>query len=196
MSFHHAPLGKGSASGDVDPLNNPSKQADSGIHQPTSDESSTQKQIELSEAYDEETRFELLSAYLDDEVTPQERKLVAQWLRDDPQTLQMYRRLLMLRQAIRTAPIQAQPPLEVPTPPKPSWEIFSQSTLRRTLVFAIAIALFSGLSHLGTTSGRQQLQEAWQFIKTLPQSTLLELASTTGELTIDSLDNPYISKIF
>lgn len=196
MSFHHAPLGKGSSSGDVDPLDNLSKQTDPRIHRPKSDKPSVKNQVEISETYDEEARFELLSAYLDNEVTPQERKLVAQWLVDEPETLQMYRRLLMLRQAIRTSPIQSQPPLEIPTPPKPSWGVFPSSKVRRTLMFAIAIALLGSLSQLSTAHGRQQLQEAWQFIKTLPQSTLLEFASTTVELTTDSKINPYLSQNF
>ncbi|MEL6130636.1 MAG: hypothetical protein AAFR30_12125, partial [Cyanobacteria bacterium J06628_4] len=140
--------------------------------------------------YSEEERFELLSAYLDDEVTAEERKQVAQWLMDDPHTLQMYRRLLMLRQAIRTAPIQAQPPLQVPTPPQQSWGPFSSSAMRRTVIFAVAIALLSGLSQLSTTSGRQQLQEAWQYIKALPEGTLLDIGFTAMDLSTDTDSGP------
>lgn len=42
-------------------------------------------------------RFELLSAYLDGEVTPEERRLVRQWLEEDPGTQCLYERLLQLR---------------------------------------------------------------------------------------------------
>ncbi len=42
-------------------------------------------------------RFELLSAYLDGEVTPEERRLVLQWLEEDPTTQCLYQRLLHLR---------------------------------------------------------------------------------------------------
>ena len=175
MSFHHAPFDKSSSSGKVEPFDNLTEQTDG--KQASSVDASEQR-TELPKTYSEEERFELLSAYLDDEVTAEERKQVAQWLMDDPHTLQMYRRLLMLRQAIRTAPIQAQPPLQVPTPPQQNWGPLSSSAMRRTVMFAIAIALLSGLSQLSTTSGRQQLQEAWQYIKALPQGALLEIAST------------------
>jgi anti-sigma factor RsiW len=43
-------------------------------------------------------RFELLSAYLDGEVTSEERRLVATWLDEDPETQGLYQRLLQLRQ--------------------------------------------------------------------------------------------------
>ena len=49
-------------------------------------------------------RFELVSAYLDGEVTPAERLLVANWLAHDPEVQRLYRRLLLLRQAFRTMP--------------------------------------------------------------------------------------------
>jgi Putative zinc-finger len=43
-------------------------------------------------------RFELLSAYLDGEVSPAERQQVQSWLDSDPQTQHLYQRLLKLRQ--------------------------------------------------------------------------------------------------
>lgn len=50
-------------------------------------------------------RFELLSAYLDGEVTASERKQVQAWLDHDPETKQLYARLLRLRQGVRTLPV-------------------------------------------------------------------------------------------
>jgi anti-sigma factor RsiW len=47
-------------------------------------------------------RFELLSAYLDGEVSPSDRRLVSTWLTDDPETQCLYRRLLYLRQGFST----------------------------------------------------------------------------------------------
>jgi anti-sigma factor RsiW len=47
-------------------------------------------------------RFELLSAYLDGEVTPGERQYVLSWLKDDPSARCLYNRLLTLRQGLRT----------------------------------------------------------------------------------------------
>lgn len=47
-------------------------------------------------------RFELISAYLDGEVTPQERQQVLCWLQQDDGTRTLYNRLLTLRQGLRT----------------------------------------------------------------------------------------------
>jgi hypothetical protein len=46
-------------------------------------------------------RFELLSAYLDGEVTPEERQLVISWMNSDPSAKCLYNRLLTLRQGFR-----------------------------------------------------------------------------------------------
>ena len=181
MSFHHAQPHKRNSSSNHKSSTDSPQNTDGGYSDASLIEPS-ERRIAALEDYDEEARFELISAYLDDEVTTEERKLVAQWLMDDPSTQQLYQRLLMLRQAIRTAPVPVHPPLQVPTPPQKPWETWSSWKLHRVLVCAIAIALLSSLSQLGTTSGRQQLQEAWQFIKALPQGTLLELASTVSEL--------------
>jgi len=48
-------------------------------------------------------RFELLSAYLDGEVSPDERHLVNTWLSSDPSAKCLYQRLLHLRQGFQTS---------------------------------------------------------------------------------------------
>ena len=161
MSFDRAPFGKGRSSGDdqldssIDSIDSSSESVDDSWRQTSSGESSVQ--VDLAETYDEETRFELLSAYIDNEVTPQERKLVAQWLIDEPETLQMYRRLLMLRQAIRTAPVKAQPLPQVPTPPQPIWRQLSfRPVLYRAIAGVAAIALLGGLSQLSTDRSEER----------------------------------------
>ncbi|NEO26746.1 MAG: zf-HC2 domain-containing protein [Kamptonema sp. SIO4C4] len=50
-------------------------------------------------------RFELLSAYLDGETSPQERQQVETWLTEDPNIQQMYRRLLQLRRGLQSLPV-------------------------------------------------------------------------------------------
>lgn len=50
-------------------------------------------------------RFELLSAYLDGEVTPQERQLVEEWLESDRQIQGLHQRLLAVRQGLQQLPI-------------------------------------------------------------------------------------------
>lgn len=56
-------------------------------------------------------RFELISAFLDGEVTAAERQQVEQWLANDIDTQRLYARLIKLRQSIKTlpAPPQQQP---------------------------------------------------------------------------------------
>jgi len=49
-------------------------------------------------------RFELLSAYLDSEVTAAERRQVEEWLAHDPVTQCLYKRLLQLRSEMRSLP--------------------------------------------------------------------------------------------
>jgi anti-sigma factor RsiW len=50
-------------------------------------------------------RFELLSAYLDSEVTASERKQVEHWLATDPEIQCLYGRLLKLRHRLHNMPI-------------------------------------------------------------------------------------------
>ncbi|NJO40423.1 MAG: Fis family transcriptional regulator [Cyanobacteria bacterium RU_5_0] len=58
-------------------------------------------------------RFELLSAYLDGEVTADERRQVEDWLKTDPTMQCLYARLLKLRQGLRTIPIpESEQPVE------------------------------------------------------------------------------------
>jgi anti-sigma factor RsiW len=74
-------------------------------------ENDTQPACESSAADERYARFELLSAYLDGEVTAAERKQVQEWLDTDPQIQKLYTRLLRLHQGIDSIPIQpAAPP--------------------------------------------------------------------------------------
>lgn len=58
-------------------------------------------------------RFELLSAYLDGEVSADERRQVQAWLDHDPDVQQLYARLLNLRQGMRSIPVpQSSRPVE------------------------------------------------------------------------------------
>jgi anti-sigma factor RsiW len=52
-------------------------------------------------------RFELLSGYLDGEVTAAERRQVEEWLEKDASVKRLYARLLNLRQSLRTMPVPA-----------------------------------------------------------------------------------------
>jgi anti-sigma factor RsiW len=52
-------------------------------------------------------RFELLSAYLDGEVTAPERRQVEAWLQSDPKMQALYARMLKMQQGIRRLPTPA-----------------------------------------------------------------------------------------
>lgn len=52
-------------------------------------------------------RFEMLSAYLDGEVSAAERRQVEEWLANDPATKALYSRLLTMQQSFQSLPIPA-----------------------------------------------------------------------------------------
>jgi anti-sigma factor RsiW len=49
--------------------------------------------------------FELLSAYIDGEATPEERRRVNQWLDNDPEVKSLYLHLLRIRQNLQQMPV-------------------------------------------------------------------------------------------
>ncbi len=57
-------------------------------------------------------RFELLSAYLDGEVTATERRQVEEWLNHDEPTRRLYDRLLKLREGFQGMPLYASQPVD------------------------------------------------------------------------------------
>lgn len=52
-------------------------------------------------------RFEMLSAYLDGEVTAAERRQVEDWLTNDPATKALYSRLLSMQHSFQSMPVPA-----------------------------------------------------------------------------------------
>ncbi|MCY7393433.1 MAG: Fis family transcriptional regulator [Leptolyngbyaceae cyanobacterium CAN_BIN12] len=50
-------------------------------------------------------RFEMLSAYMDGEVTADERRTVEEWLTNDPTVQKLHSRLLRLRQTFQAMPV-------------------------------------------------------------------------------------------
>jgi hypothetical protein len=57
--------------------------------------------------YSPSEKFELLSAYLDGEVSPAERKQVEAWLNSDVEFQQTYQQMLALQGGLRTMPVAA-----------------------------------------------------------------------------------------
>ncbi|MEC4983691.1 MAG: Fis family transcriptional regulator [Oscillatoria sp. PMC 1068.18] len=74
----------------------------------------------------ERDRFELLSAFLDGEVTATERKQVLEWLDNDPKAQQLHSRLLKIRHGIQAIPVpETQPTAEI------SQQVFRKIDRRR-----------------------------------------------------------------
>ncbi len=110
--------------------------------------------------------FELLSAYIDGEVTPQERQQVQQWLDNDPEIKQLYRQLLTLQSGIQG--------LSVPSPPEISTTTLSENVFaaidrnrnrKRLLLWgggAIAATILATISGLlpGSNSPSLRLAES------------------------------------
>ncbi|MDR9402778.1 MAG: zf-HC2 domain-containing protein [Halothece sp. Uz-M2-17] len=58
---------------------------------------------------DNQECFELLSAYLDQELSPEETQDVEQWLKQDDQARRTYQKLLQLRYRLRDIPVSSSP---------------------------------------------------------------------------------------
>ncbi|MFM6268866.1 MAG: anti-sigma factor family protein [Dolichospermum sp.] len=111
--------------------------------------------------------FELLSAYLDGEVTATERRQVEQWLSTDASVKCLYKRLLNLRQGLQNIPVP---------PTNQSSETTIEQVLKRVERPYNLIWLFGGAALaaciLGTVS----------YLFPNNSSRILEMAETT-ELT-------------
>ncbi len=115
-------------------------------------------------------RFELLSAFIDGEVTAAERRQVQELLATDPQMQRLHSRLLKLRQGVQKLPV----PVPETTAQETVQQVFSKidhRRTRRTFVWggaALAAVFVSALS--GIFPGSQS------FVPQLAQSTKQEAA--------------------
>lgn len=154
-------------------------------------------------------RFELLSAYLDGEVTAAERQQVLQWLETD-QTMQcLYARLLKLRRGIQAMPV---PPSEVSVEetlasvqarlyqrrPRRSKAVWGGAAIAATLALATvgSFALPSAINFIRL--GGQPSGDSDTTTETLPpadepavESTPEPAATSTDKLRI-TLDQPVV----
>ncbi|HAG85621.1 MAG TPA: Fis family transcriptional regulator [Cyanobacteria bacterium UBA12227] len=112
-------------------------------------------------------QFELLSAYIDGEVTAAERYQVQDWLANDPEMQHLYARLLKLRRGLQKLPV---PATEI-TPQETTDRVFARINRRRIrngVVWggaAIAALFVSALS--GILPGSQMIPRLAQS----PEST-------------------------
>jgi hypothetical protein len=133
-------------------------------------------------------RFELLSAYLDGEVTAAERRQVEEWLADDPTVQTLYARLLTLRQGLRTLPVpQPQQPVEETVE-----QVLARLGRRSRLVWvgsgaAIAACVIGAVSGLQLGGESRVPQLATQSQPTQPTPT-----SVTPSPLMVAINNPVI----
>ncbi|MBN3870231.1 MAG: zf-HC2 domain-containing protein [Nostoc sp.] len=93
-------------------------------------------------------RFELLSAYLDGEVTAPERRQVEEWLANDASVQCLYARLLKLRQGLRTLPV----PTAQHSPEATVEQVLTRLRRRSRLNWVVGCAAVAACA-LGAVSG-------------------------------------------
>jgi len=135
-------------------------------------------------------RFELLSAYLDGEVTATERKQVEDWLATDVTVQQLHTRLLKLRQGFRSLPTPQSQPVEVTVE-----KVFARIDRRPKLSLvwggtAIA-ALFVGAVTIFAPMGQSPAPEMARVERPAVQAPQENLAEGDGLLV--ALDRPVLS---
>ncbi|MBD2257450.1 transcriptional regulator [Pseudanabaena sp. FACHB-2040] len=124
-------------------------------------------------------RFELLSAYLDGEVTPHERQLVNSWLAHDPSAKCLYNRLLQLRQGLKSSPVEP-----TYTSDETLAGVFSSLNKRfRTTCMAGAGVLAIGA--LGLLSGVFRPNQSWLQWASVPSDSV-----ASGDVLQITLDEP------
>ncbi|MGI0490487.1 anti-sigma factor family protein [Alkalinema pantanalense CENA528] len=151
-------------------------------------------------------RFELLSAYLDGEVTADERRQVESWLVEDAKMQQLHQRLVKLRQGFQSLP--------APQPMQPidqTIEQVMQKVDRRprlTVLWgggmaaaaAVAVAMVSNLTPMGYSpqmANNATKTNGSQVAKVSPQSqpiseTAVSPASTGDSGLLVALDQPVL----
>ncbi|MDZ8260395.1 anti-sigma factor family protein [Nostoc sp. ChiQUE01b] len=93
-------------------------------------------------------RFELLSAYLDGEVTATERRQVEEWLANDASVQCLYARLLKLRQGLRTLPV----PAAQQSPEETVQQVLTRLRRRSSLNWMVGAAAIAACA-IGAVSG-------------------------------------------
>lgn len=118
-------------------------------------------------------RFELLSAYLDGEVTAAERREVEEWLRKDPEVQHLYARLLCLRQNMRTLPT---PPAQQPVEQTVE-QVLARVNRRPKLAVVWGGTAIAAL-FVGALSGLLSSPQALKMAKPLPSKPLMVAINT------------------
>ncbi len=135
-------------------------------------------------------RFELLSAYLDGEVTAAERKQVETWLTNDACVQRLYARLLKLRQGLQTLPVPTEQPIE-----KTVENVLSRLHRRTRLawvlggaaVAACVIGSVTGIIPSGNSRTLQLAQQRLEPTQTKPATPVIPVSPL-----MVALNNPVI----
>lgn len=136
-------------------------------------------------------RFELLSAYLDGEVTAAESRQVEEWLASDTAVQCLYARLLKLRQGIKTLPV----PAAQQSPEATAQQVLARLRRRSRFVWvfggaAIAACVIGTVSGL-LPSGQSKLQLAQKPKVESTQATITPVTPPASPLMV-AINNPVI----
>lgn len=137
-------------------------------------------------------RFELLSAYLDGEVTASERRQVEEWLDNDAETQKLYARLLALRQNFQALPA----PSNTQSVEQTIQQVFGKiekRRQRRSLKWggaAVAAVVIAALSSV--VPGRQVLQMANVNSPASSEKVLVALNTPLVELPESTVETPKV----
>ncbi|HIK04767.1 MAG TPA: zf-HC2 domain-containing protein [Trichormus sp. M33_DOE_039] len=133
-------------------------------------------------------RFELLSAYLDGEVTAAERRQVEDWLANDAAVQCLYTRLLKLRQAFRTMPV----PTTQTTPETTANQVFERMNRRSRKKWAFGGAAIAACVIGALASWLPSRESGIPQIAQQPQVQPTQVANKSESLPMIALNNPVI----
>jgi hypothetical protein len=136
-------------------------------------------------------RFELLSAYLDGEVTATERRQVEDWLAHDPTVQRLHSHLLKLRQGLQNLPVPSSPQSVQQTVDRVLNHVDRRPQMRLFWGGAAIAALFVGALMTvvpGDRSPVPQIAQSPQQPVQLPSQP-----ETTAEPLLIALDKPLVA---
>lgn len=126
-------------------------------------------------------RFELLSAYVDQELDASDKKLVEQWLKEDPTYREQYRQLLQVQKLLIDLPVPNTLPSEVlvnqvmtkiTKRSHQRWGLIAGGTALIATVFSLGSYQYQQLKLAEATSSEEQLILAMEVpIIPLPSSS-------------------------
>ncbi len=156
------------------------------------------------ETYTKDERFELLSAYMDNEVSPEERKLVEFWLDTDPEFQRQYQIFMSIGWSLQSFPLNAASSKSV----EDTLDAVFQRVDRRShrwKVAGIGIAITAGLGALGTVlvgdfspqiATRNTGHQSTSDISLLKESSLKESSLKESSLKESSLKKSSLKEAF